>query len=231
MTPNIIFGSIGIVLLAMLVFEAYRYIKGHPQVLADIQKDLAFIKGVLHGSGLVKAVAPTTPAAPATPASPSPSPTPPPTPLVGTTAIPAQNEDKTPTAKPTPPAQTGPALAPNDLATGGERYDISNAEANKSYPFLFTLETRPGNKARRASMEVRMVGDGLRKFAGTVHFAITKDGAPVQAVDAPIGNYSGVPSAAIVVGDNPDGRYGGTMTLDPAIIMEGVNNYLYLTLI
>lgn len=45
MSTDVIFGSIGVVLFIAIVFEVYKYIKGHPQALADVEKEIANLKG------------------------------------------------------------------------------------------------------------------------------------------------------------------------------------------
>lgn len=45
MSPDVIFGSIGVVLFAAIAFEVWKYVRGHPQALASVEKELVALKG------------------------------------------------------------------------------------------------------------------------------------------------------------------------------------------
>lgn len=57
MSPDVIFGSIGVVLFIAVVFEVWKYVRGHPQALASVEKELANLKGQVSNSASADAAA------------------------------------------------------------------------------------------------------------------------------------------------------------------------------
>lgn len=45
MSPDVIFGGIGVVLFAALAFEVWKYIRNHPQAVKDLEERVMALEG------------------------------------------------------------------------------------------------------------------------------------------------------------------------------------------